>query len=69
MKMSIFTLACALVLLFSANAQNPNTHKIFEKQPINFGGDKGSDTEAVSLMSNRLVYKKVTLPTFINGPM
>ena len=52
---------------FFGKRTKPPTHKIFEKQPINFGGDKGSDTEAVSLMSNRLVYKKVTLPTFING--
>jgi hypothetical protein len=66
-KKTFFTIACTFVLLFSAKAQNPTTHKIFEKQPINFGGDKGSDTEAVSLMSNRLVYKKVTLPTFKNG--
>ncbi|HMR16582.1 MAG: N-glycanase [Confluentibacter sp.] len=54
-------------LCFSGIAQNPTTHQIFEKQPLNFGGDKGSDTEAVSLMSNRLIYKKVTMPIFPNG--
>ncbi|MDD7915337.1 PNGase F N-terminal domain-containing protein [Polaribacter ponticola] len=41
--------------------------KIFNKQPINFMGEKGTDSETVRLMDGRLVYKKVTVPNFKNG--
>jgi len=51
----------------SAFGQNESKYQIFEKQPINFGGEKGTDSEAVSLMSGRVVYKKVTMPVFPNG--
>ncbi len=61
----LFTLFFAAVL--SVNAQEATHHTIFNKQPLNFGGAKGTDPEAVSLMSGRVVYKKVTMPTFKNG--
>ena len=68
MKLKNIIKSCLLVFCISLFGQdNSKTISIFNKQPLNFGGVKGSDTEAVSLMSNRLVYKKVTLPTFING--
>ncbi|WP_163514278.1 PNGase F N-terminal domain-containing protein [Gelidibacter japonicus] len=67
MKFKSLLITFLFASLFSANAQNPSTYKIFEKQPINFTGDKGTDTDAVRLMDGRLVYKKVTVPTFANG--
>lgn len=67
MKQHILLMTCLLAALFSVQAQEPSTHSIFEKQPLNFGGEKGTDPEAVSLMSGRLVYKKVTMPTFAKG--
>lgn len=67
MKFKSLLITFLFASLFSANAQNPSTYKVFEKQPINFTGDKGTDTDAVGLMDGRLVYKKVTVPTFANG--
>lgn len=67
MKRHILLITCFFVALFTALAQEPSTHSIFAKQPLNFGGEKGTDPEAVSLMSGRLVYKKVTMPTFAKG--
>lgn len=61
----IFLLLC--LSIFTLNAQEPLIYKAFEKQPINFNGDKGTDTETVTLMSGRLVYKKVIVPVFPNG--
>ncbi|AUC83815.1 N-glycanase [Polaribacter sp. ALD11] len=58
------------LLAFCANIiaqENSTKINVFNKQPLNFGGKKGLDTEAVRLMSGRLVYKKVTIPTFISG--
>ncbi|MBO3098743.1 PNGase F N-terminal domain-containing protein [Gelidibacter pelagius] len=67
MKLKSLLITFLFASLFSANAQNPSTYKVFDKQPLNFTGDKGTDAEAVSLMDGRLVYKKVTVPTFANG--
>lgn len=67
MKLNSLLTAFFFLTLFSANAQKPMTYNIFEKQPINFGGQKSTDPEAVSLMSGRLVYKKVNVPVFPNG--
>lgn len=54
-------------LCFPTFGQNELTYQLFEKQPLNFNGEKGSDNKAISLMSGRLVYKKVTVPVFPNG--
>lgn len=67
MKLKFLFATFFLATLFLVHAQKPMTYKIFEKQPINFGGQKGSDPVAVSLMSGRLVYKKVNVPIFPNG--
>lgn len=53
--------------IISANAQEPLRFTVFKKQPINFGGQKGTDPETVSLMSGRVVYKKVTVPALCKG--
>lgn len=67
MKLKSLLITFLLTTLFSAYAQKPSTYKVFEKQPLNFSGEKGTDAEAVRLMDGRLVYKKVTVPTFANG--
>lgn len=67
MKLNTLLFTLLLAGLFSVHAQKPSTHIIFEKQTLNFGGEKSTDPEAVSLMSGRLVYKKVTMPTFAKG--
>ncbi|MFD1163705.1 MULTISPECIES: PNGase F N-terminal domain-containing protein [Hwangdonia] len=60
--------ACFLVFCISMFAQDNNTVvQVFNKQPLNFGGEKGTDTEAHMLQSGRIVYKKVTVPNFPNG--
>ncbi|WOD42669.1 PNGase F N-terminal domain-containing protein [Hwangdonia lutea] len=60
--------ACLLVFCISAFAQDNNTVvQVFNKQPLNFGGKKGSDAEAHMLQSGRIVYKKVSVPSFPNG--
>ena len=67
MKLKSLLITFIFATLFSAYAQKPTTFKIFEKQPLNFSGEKGTDAEAIRLMDGRLVYKKVTVPTFANG--
>lgn len=68
MKSKLVLLGALLMFLsVSVLGQNAITKQIFNKQPINFGGKKGTDPEAVSLMSGRLVYKKVSVPKFKRG--
>ena len=61
----LFTLIFTALLL--VHAQEPVHRIVFKNQPLNFGGQKGTDVEAVRLMSGRVVYKKVTMPTFRKG--
>ena len=61
----LFTLI--FTALLSVHAQEPVHRIVFKNQPLNFGGQKGTDAEAVRLMSGRVVYKKVTMPTFRKG--
>ena len=61
----LFTLI--FTALLSVHAQEPVHRIVFKNQPLNFGGQKGADVEAVRLMSGRVVYKKVTMPTFRKG--
>lgn len=61
----LFTLI--FTALLSVHAQEPVHRIVFKNQPLNFGGQKGTDVEAVRLMSERVVYKKVTMPTFRKG--
>lgn len=67
MKSNTLIIAILFLTFFSTNAQEPLKYTVFKKQPINFGGEKGTDPDAVSLMNGRLVYKKVSVPTFSNG--
>ena len=61
----LFTLI--FTALLSVHAQEPVHRIVFKNQPLNFGGQKGTDVEAVRLMSGRVVYKKVTMPNFRKG--
>ena len=63
-----FCIFCSL-LIFSFLQINSQELKIdvFNKQPLNFGGEKGNDSETKVLQSGRLVYKKITAPDFPNG--
>ncbi|WP_299398776.1 PNGase F N-terminal domain-containing protein [uncultured Gelidibacter sp.] len=67
MKSNILIFTFLVFTIFSLNAQKPVNVKVFDKQPLNFGGEKGADAQAVRLMDGRLVYKKVTVPTFAKG--
>jgi len=68
MKLKNTITLCLLVFCVSLFAQdNAIKVNVFNKQPLNFNGQKSTDPDAVSLMSGRLVYKKVTAPTFSNG--
>ncbi|MEO5789299.1 PNGase F N-terminal domain-containing protein [Gelidibacter sp.] len=67
MKLNTLLIAFLFTTLCSVNAQKPVNHTVFNKQPLNFGGEKGTDPEAVRLMDGRLVYKKVSIPTFAQG--
>ena len=68
-KMNSIYLLFTLIFtaLLSVHAQEPVHRIVFKNQPLNFGGQKGTDVEAVRLMSGRVVYKKVTMPTFRKG--
>lgn len=67
MKLNTLLIAFLFTTLCSVNAQKPVNYTVFNKQPLNFGGEKGTDPEAVRLMDGRLVYKKVSIPTFAQG--
>jgi len=67
MKSNVLIFTFLVFTIFSLNAQKPVNVKVFEKQPLNFGGEKGTDAKTVRLMDGRLVYKKVTVPTFAKG--
>ncbi|MCF7567853.1 N-glycanase [Sabulilitoribacter arenilitoris] len=57
-----------LVFCASLFAQENNTIiNVFNRQPLNFNGEKGNDKQAQILQSGRLVYKKVTVPSFPKG--
>ncbi len=67
MKLNTFLVALLFTAICSVNAQKPIKYSVFNKQPLNFGGEKGTDPEAVRLMEGRVVYKKVSVPTFAQG--
>ena len=67
MKLNTLLITFLLTALCSVNAQKPVNYSVFNKQPLNFGGEKGTDPEAVRLMDGRVVYKKVSIPTFAQG--
>ena len=64
-KFYIFSLLLICALL-KVNSQELKIN-VFSKQPLNFGGKKGSDAEAKILQNGRVVYKKITVPDFPNG--
>ncbi|MGK0252669.1 MAG: hypothetical protein ACI9OE_000113 [Mariniflexile sp.] len=67
MKIKILALILIVLAVFNAFAQEELNYKVFKKQPVNFGGEKGIDTEAIRLQDGRLIYKKFTVPNFPKG--
>lgn len=67
MKVKISTLILAVFSMVNVIAQEALNYTVFKNQPINFGGENGVDKEVTSLQSGRLIYKKVTVPTFKKG--
>ena len=68
MKYKNILSVCLLVVCVSLFGQENNTVvNVFNKQPINFNGEKGSDTKTQVLQNGRVVYKKITVPDFPNG--
>ena len=60
----------SLLFLFSAFncfAQEELNFSIFKNQPINFGGENGDDSEVIRIQNGRIIYKKVTVPSFPEG--
>lgn len=68
MKIKYFILSVILVFaVLKSIGQEATTKEVFKSQPINFGGEKGNDVEALRLLDGRMVYKKVTVPNFKKG--
>ncbi len=67
MKTKISTLILVVFTMINVIAQEELIQNVFNHQPINFGGEKGTDNEVTSLQDGRLIYKKVTVPKFKKG--
>ena len=63
----VFFLFLFIGFCFIGEAQEAVSSEVFKNQPINFGGEIGTDTETNRLQSGRIIYKKVTVPEFPNG--
>lgn len=60
----------SLILLINfckISAQDETSHLVFKSEPINFNGTLGSDLEVKRYQSGRIIYKKVTVPSFSEG--
>lgn len=67
MKTTYLTLSLMLCFCFNSVAQNDLNYPVFKNQPINFGGEVGHDPKTTRLQNGRIVYKKVTVPSFPKG--
>lgn len=67
MKLNGLFIKLAIFVFLTGNAQNELNRSVFKYQPINFGGEPGTDTNVVRLQNGRLVYKKITIPDFPQG--
>ncbi len=68
--MKIRNILAISLLLFSTCVFGQESNfeiNVFNKQPLNFNGEKGLDTQAHMLQSGRVVYKKITTPNFPKG--
>ncbi|PCH75966.1 MAG: N-glycanase [Flavobacteriaceae bacterium] len=67
MKKFLYVLSAVLFSVGTLFAQEATTHVVFKNQPLNFNGDKGTDSATVRLQAGRIIYKKVSMPTFKKG--
>ena len=67
-KINCFTFSLLFLFsIFIGAAQEELNINIFKNQPINFNGEIGEDSEVVRLQNGRIIYKKVTVPSFPEG--
>jgi len=67
-KINYFTISLLFIFsIFKGAAQEELNFSIFKNQPINFGGELGDDSKVIRLQNGRLIYKKVTVPSFPEG--
>ena len=67
-KINYFTISLLFIFsIFKGAAQEELNYSIFKNQPINFGGEVGDDSEVIRLQNGRIIYKKVTVPSFPQG--
>lgn len=55
------------LVLLKLQAQEPLTVSVFKNQPINFKGNTGQDSKVRRLQNGRVVYKKISVPSFAKG--
>ncbi|WP_372793466.1 PNGase F N-terminal domain-containing protein [Lutibacter sp.] len=67
MTTRILTLLLTVFSLTTSISQEELSCSVFKNQPINFGGEKGMDSEVIRLQEGRIIYKKVTVPKFSRG--
>ncbi len=68
MKIKNILAICSLLFCAHIFGQESNFDiNVFNKQTLNFNGEKNLDTETRVLQSGRLVYKKITVPNFPKG--
>ena len=65
-KFTFLILVC-FFLVSKAFSQEELKYLVFDNTPINFGGEKGKDSSVVRLQNGRIIYKKITVPKFLNG--
>ena len=67
MKSNILLFTFILTSLYSVIAQENIKFTVFKREPINFNGTPGNDTEVKRYQSGRIIYKKVTVPNYRKG--
>jgi hypothetical protein len=67
MRTRILAIILILFSITSSIAQEELSYSVFKNQPINFGGEKGIDSEVIRLQDGRIIYKKVTVSGFSKG--
>jgi len=67
MKLKPLFITLLFATFFSVHAQQSLKYTIFKNEPINFGGDIVEKDGVNRLQNGRIIYKKVTVPSFPKG--
>ncbi|MFD0761124.1 PNGase F N-terminal domain-containing protein [Lutibacter aestuarii] len=67
MKLKLLFITLMFAAFFSVHAQQSLKYTIFKNEPINFGGDIVEKDGINRLQNGRIIYKKVTVPSFPKG--